>query len=232
MSAALKYSDIVKQFDGQSDFSEWVRKLELVALLQKVKDLQSFMPLFLSGGAFAVYESLDSDVKADYSKLKQSLMEAFSTHPLLAYEQFITRKLVPGESVDVYVADLRRTGNRVDSQLSDEWIKCALVYGLPEAVRQQLKAACSVEKLPLTKLIERVRALVSTFEWDVGTEALSRSSRRLDMMRKDSIEPKQCFVCKKEDHLARACPEKVVTCFVCNEKGHISRSCPKIVKNT
>ena len=58
---SVKFSDIVRQNDGESDFFEWAEKLELVAKLQKVKELENFLPLFLTGGAFLVYQGLSGE---------------------------------------------------------------------------------------------------------------------------------------------------------------------------
>ena len=55
-SMSVKFSDIIQQYSGVGDFSEWIRKVEMVASLQGVKELEKFIPLFLCGGAFAVYE--------------------------------------------------------------------------------------------------------------------------------------------------------------------------------
>lgn len=229
-SVSLKYSDIIKQFDGEGDFSEWIKKLELVAQLQKVKDLVSFLPLFLSGGAFAVYDSLDNGTKADYNKLKCALREAFSVHPLLAYEQFIARRLLPGESVDVFVADLRRLGSLVDSGLSEDWIKCAMVNGLPETVRQQLKASCSLERLTLSTLIERARVLIDTAGMEVGAAARASQYHRNNAPQMSVA--RKCFNCGKEGHIAKFCPEKaLVICYACKKQGHIAPLCPERAKN-
>jgi len=108
---AIKISDLVKCYEDSAssgDFSEWCDKLELVAKLQKVKDLVSFMPLFLSGPAFAVYRQLSEEVKGDYDRLKAELLLAFGIDGFRAYELLRERSLYEGESVDVYLADLRR----------------------------------------------------------------------------------------------------------------------------
>ncbi len=72
-AVSLKVADIIKQYDG-----EWLKKLELVATLQKITHLENFVPLFLSGSAFAVYEALDGATKQDFKKLKVALCRAFS----------------------------------------------------------------------------------------------------------------------------------------------------------
>lgn len=233
MSVSVKYSEIIKQFNGEGDFADWIKKLELVAQLQKVKDLASFLPLFLAGGAFAVYDGLDDGTKADYAKLKQALREAFSVHPLLAYEQFVARRLLPGESVDVFLADLKRLGSLVDgSGLSEEWLKCALVHGLPDVARQQLKSSCSMERLTMSTLVERARVLLDSSRMEVG--AASRMGAAQNYTRRETINkggPRMCFVCNKEGHIARFCPDKVVTCYACQKQGHIAPFCPDKAKN-
>lgn len=103
--SGTRFSDLIKQYDGTGDFTEWLKKLELVCNLQKVKDLQSILPLFLSGGAFAVYDGLSGGVKSDYQALTQALQQAFSANCFQAYEEFISRRLLPCESVDVYASD-------------------------------------------------------------------------------------------------------------------------------
>ena len=102
----LRLSDIVSAFDGKSDFNEWVNKVELVAELQNVKKLETFVPLFLSGPAYAVYDGLDGVTKGDYGLLRNALLKAFSLSAFSAYESFVSRHLCPAEAPDVYLADL------------------------------------------------------------------------------------------------------------------------------
>ena len=68
--SSVKVESLIKQFED-GNIAEWLKKLELVARLQKVDDVCSFLPLFLAGGAFKVYEGLSSETKNDYGKLKK-----------------------------------------------------------------------------------------------------------------------------------------------------------------
>ena len=74
---SLNVGNLISQFDG-GDIMEWIGKVELVARLQKQNDLCSFLPLFLLGGAFKVYDSLSDKTKRDYGRLKKALIRAFS----------------------------------------------------------------------------------------------------------------------------------------------------------
>jgi hypothetical protein len=112
---SIKYTDIIKQFDGDEDSSEWIRKLELVGKPQNVKDMEKFLPLFLSGGVFSVNEGLDDKVKQSYNLIKASLTKSFAFNPFRAYEEFAARRHRLYESVDVYLSDLRKLANLIDS---------------------------------------------------------------------------------------------------------------------
>lgn len=140
----VRLTDIVKAYDGTGDFSEWSKKLENVAKLQGVDDLAAFMPLFLCGGAFAVYEGLTEECQSDYGELKMALNKAFSPNPLKAYSELCNRKLHPGESVDVYGADIKRLASLVaqNTELDEGWLKCAFTHGLPLSLREKVGDKC------------------------------------------------------------------------------------------
>ena len=46
---------MIKPFTGEGDVVSWIKKVQLVAKLQKVSDLASFIPLYLEGDALALY---------------------------------------------------------------------------------------------------------------------------------------------------------------------------------
>ena len=71
------------------------------------------LPMRLSGGAFAVYQQLGEKEKKEYKAIKKPLLDAFAVDRFQVYNEFISRKLRPGESVDVYLADLRRLADIV-----------------------------------------------------------------------------------------------------------------------
>lgn len=221
--ASIKFSDIITQFDGSSDFSEWVKKLELVAELQGVKDPAKFLPLFLSKGAFAVYEGLSTAQKKDYDSIKRALTTAFSLDQCTAYEQFIRRRLLPAESVDVFLADLTRLAGLVDAHVSEDWLKCAFIAGLPDSVKQQLRAAASADNLSLTEVMVRARAMLKSNESTCANAFVSISSKPRGTV---------CFNCNRTGHISKNCPDKQRdadssqrTCYKCGHVGHLSRNC-------
>ena len=56
---AAKLSDrMIQPFDGEGDITAWLAKVELVAKLTGIKDVAVLVPLYLEGGALAVYMEL------------------------------------------------------------------------------------------------------------------------------------------------------------------------------
>ena len=222
--ASVKLTDIISKYEGISsgDFTEWVEKLELVAALQNVSDLKSFMPLFLSGPAFAVYKQLTEEEKADYVKMKAALLSAFGVNCYVAYEQLQRRVLQENEPVDVYLADLRRLVSLMGQGAAEPLLKCAFMAGLPPDVSIQLKYVAAVEKLGLGDLIARARMILSTRSSDISCAVGYQKQRGT------------CFGCGSTSHMLRDCPKSAKRnaatrpkrCFVCNDVSHIARYCP------
>ena len=219
--ANVKFADVIKMFDGSTDCANWLQKLELVASLQGVKRLEKFVPLFLEGGAFAVYTSIHEDDKQNYEKVKAVLLQAFSVDPCHAYEEFRARKMLPGESVDVFLVDLNRLARLIDKYASDAWIKCAFIAGLQEDVRVQLHAACSLNKMELAETVERARNLTKVKTKDLCMVGVTNKVE--DRHREG------CFNCGKKGHVSRECradTRQRRRCFVCNDPRHLASSCP------
>ena len=141
---------LIPEFSGDAtqNVVEWLEKAELVCNLRGITHLESFIPLRLTGGAFAVYQQLPDADKRDSGKITKALRTAFAVDSFTAYEQFVGRRLQPGETVDVSLAELRRLAVPFGG-LSDNMLSCAFVAGLPDTVKQLMRAGSRMDKLPL-----------------------------------------------------------------------------------
>lgn len=233
--ATVKLSDIVSKYEDASisgDFGEWLEKLELVAKLQKIDDLKSFLPLFLHGAAFAVYKQLSEDEKDSYKDMKASLLRAFGMNCFSAYEELQRRVFREGETVDVYLADLRRLVVLMGQTSAEPLLKCAFIAGLPADICVQLKSMAAVESLELSELVSRARMMLSTRNSGGFTCAVGAHVQK----------PRRgCYTCGAVGHMAWGCPKSVNkayrppqkprTCYICDDTGHFMRDCPQRSSN-
>ena len=237
----VRLTDLIGRYDGREDFSEWIKKFELVMDRQGLTELETALPMFLCGDAFAVFDALEPADKKLYDSIKRALTTAFSLEMFSAYEAFVGRHFRHGETVDVYLADLRRLGRLVHVSPDEAWIKAAFVFGLPDHVKTQLKAATSVTTISLTELLERAR-MILTVSNNVAMAAKPSGTWKANQHKtagdwkshSDNSgrirDGRRCFLCGDLTHMARTCPQRparrAVTCFYCGERGHRIVECP------
>ena len=171
--------------------------------------METALPLSLTGGAFAVYQQMMEDDKRDSSKIKLALRTAFAVDSFTAYELFVSRRLHPGETVDVFLAELRRLAVPFGG-LSDNALVYAFVAGLPESVRQLLRAGSRMNELPLIQILARARAMMTD---EVGVAAAVGAGRI------------GAGAPVKQTTAATAAVTAGLLCYECNLPNHLARDC-------
>lgn len=218
---------IIPEFDGRQPVLEWLEKVELTCRLRSVTELENVIPLRLTGGAFNVYQQLSEEDKADASRIKEALRTAFAADKFTAYDQFISRRLRAGESVDVYLSELKRLA-LLFGGIPDTGLICAFVAGLPDSVRQTMRAGTRIESLTLSEVLGRARALLAD-DCDTAAAVQTRQTWRGatsdKRQRGETRGPVKCYRCGEEGHIARLCRQ--VVCFRCQKSGHTMAHCPE-----
>lgn len=229
--ASIKFSDIIKNYEScetSGDCSLWVERLELVAQLQNIKDKLQFPPSFLSRSAFAVYQQLLEEAKADCNCLKEKLTAAFSCNSFVTYEQLCDGVLQEGEAVDVYLADLRQLVSLMGQRDPDPVLRCAFVSALPAEVSIHWKSMAGLEKMALSDIVTKVRVMIASRPIGVsfGCAAPPRGKQTI-----------QCYNYRGTGHITRNCsspraafddgPREQRKCFVCQSTVHMANNCQK-----
>ena len=225
-SFTLRLHDVVRPFSGEGDVVQWLEKLEMVAKLRGISDLQNVLPLFLEGSAYAVFSEMDEMKKKDLAAIKEALTDAFALNAFQAYERFISRKW-NNEPVDVYLSDLRRLA-RLAKVENDSLLRKAFVVGLPAVVSRDLRALAKVDAMSLSSLVERARAVMA--ESQISEELVAVSTHRgaptTHATKKNVAQRLRCFKCGGQHHV-RNCqlPVGKITCWSCGGEGHLARNC-------
>ena len=170
--------------------------------------------------AFAVYDQLKEEEKRDADKIELALRTAFACDKFLAYNEFQNRQWKNDESVDVYLADLKRLAHlaNIDGE-NGKIIKLSFVMGLPNKVSAQLRATPKIDTLDFTAILQISRALMTEiFESDlIEVGAVARSDTNATTLR--------CFNCGNPHYRKDCIKAKEIICYACGKRGHIARLC-------
>ena len=181
-------------------------------------DTRDVIPFRLTGDAFKVFAQLPKERRRDNDAIKTALLGAFAPNPTAAYEQFVGRKLQPGESPDVYLAELRRLSSLFGG-VSEKTLACAFAAGLPLTVR----AYCTEGgDMSLDRLLTKARS-VNGDDWEAGASRVAaavvsehiqrkrpRTATRTEESfdRPSTVSRRRCWVCGDTAHLAHRCSRR------------------------
>ncbi|XP_043240078.1 uncharacterized protein LOC122390810 [Amphibalanus amphitrite] len=150
---------LIPEFDGTEDVVSWLARAEMLCQLRGVA-AETVIPLRLAGGAFHVWSQLPAASRCSLTAVRDALQAAFALDEYAAYEAFAARRLMPGESADVFLADLRRLA-ALFGGVPERALACAFVAGLPDSVRQMIRAGCRADGLDLSSVLARARAVLT-----------------------------------------------------------------------
>ena len=98
--------DMIKPFTGEGDVVAWLKKVRLVAKLQKITDVASLIPLYLEKDALSLYLEMSESAQASADQIEARLKEAFTDGAFTAFGK-LTQSKWTGEQVDVYANEIR-----------------------------------------------------------------------------------------------------------------------------
>lgn len=194
--------------------------------------MAEYRALRLTSGAFAVYQQLSGDDKLVHEEIKEALISAFTSDHFCAYEQFVGQKLRDGESVGVYLADLRRLATLFRG-MPDTGLACTFVAGLPDSARRTLQAGSRMESMGLCEILSRACVVLVGESGDVAAADSPLRPKHRDQLAAEATVVR-CRSCGQPNHYARDCltgrdvrrrGRGSLRCFQCGHQGHIASSC-------
>ena len=234
--AAVK---LVQEYRGEGSVSEWLEKVRSVCELNQISedsDILYVIALRLAGSAYVVYQQLEKNKKKSLKEVEHALRTAYEVEPYVAWCQLMERKIEVGESVDEFLAALRKLG-RLIGGLSNAALLYAFVRGLPEKVRTAVRASVQLHRASVEETLVRARALMAESVGplcaavdvaptcvDEAPTCVAVTASGVPRAPGERRRPR-CFHCKGEGHMKPRCP--LIECFGCHEKGHMANKCPK-----
>ena len=163
----------------------------------------------------------------------------------VSLEEFQKRAIFPGESVGMYLYELKRLLRQAMPELSNDAYQQLLIHqfltGLPAPVSRQLRAVGNTTNLE--QIVERAKVLMVVDSSDRTIAAIQSEASEVSKLKtqieeltvqvaalttQKSVKKQiQCFYCKQAGHIQRYCPNRVRErrCYICGRLGHIAANC-------
>ena len=106
------------------DAVEWFQRFELCSKAngwtEEIKTAK--LPAFLEGEALATWLELDKEERKEYEKVKEKMVEILMPTGFVTFDQFHQRKLMPGESLSVFIHDMKNMQCRTSMERRESFL--------------------------------------------------------------------------------------------------------------
>ena len=215
------YTECVKQYFTANEISDDRKVPALLALM--------------GGKTYSLLRNLtspDDPASRGFDAIVKLLDDHLSPKPLVIAERFRFHKRDQknGESIPVYVAELRKLSEHCDFKVNlNDALRDRLVCGIKYGNVQ--KKLLSESDLSLQKAIDIATAMETAAKDAVELQQPHRPDSVHQLSKKPTSNTKlkeknkACFRCDRFNHTPDECRFKEDTCRFCSKKGHIERAC-------
>ena len=241
---------VPKQFSEGSPV-DWFQRFEICCNANSWGDETKAkrLPTLLEGEALAVWLELSEDEQKDYKVAKAKILERMGPVQFILMDDFHRCWLLPGESLSVFIHELKRLMDQAmpdaDAQTRKQLLIHQFLTGIPLEVSKQLQAAGEIEDLD--RLIQRTKLLM-TLDCREKTAAVEKQQMDTVEALKEQVtalteqvaalitttqrlrQPASllCFRCNLPRHMQGNYPNKSRQCYVCRRNGHIASECRSV----
>ena len=213
---------------------EWFTKFEICFRANEWNDDKKIkkLPTLLEGEALALWLELSDEDQADYAKAKKAITEKMCPASFVSLDEFHLRKMHPGESLSLFVHELKKLLNQamptLEKNARDQLLLHQFLAGISDSVSSQIRATGDITTLE--KAIEKARLLMTIKDHTAQTAAIGQPEDNSMQQLKEQIAQLTEQVAalstqKSASHKRHQLP--IRQCFFCNQPGHLQRECPQ-----
>ena len=167
---------------------EWFKKFEICCKANNWDDVTKAvkLPTLLEGETLAIWLEFSEVEQASYETAKKLLVSKLTPAEFVSLEEFHKRSLRPGETLTLFVHNLKTLLDRampgMDADARGQLLVHQFLTGIPQTVGTQIRA--SGETLTLEKVVERARLLMTIREYNEQPVAMAVQMDELQQLRK------------------------------------------------
>ena len=126
------------------------QKNRLVAKLQNITELESFLPLYLEGEALALYLEMDESDQLVVDEIEKRLKGAFSDDMFTAYAKLVKYRW-SGENVDVCANEIRSLAGIAGFEKDglENIVRLTFITGFPDSISASLQQLPNIKFMPV-----------------------------------------------------------------------------------
>ena len=206
-------------------FSSYLERVEQFFIANDIKNERkkaTFLSLIGSQTYSLLRNLVSPSIPKDksYTELATALKKHYEPKPVIIAERFHfhRRSQAVGESINEYVAELRRLTTH-----------CQFGGFLDEALRDRLVCGLRNEAIQKKLLTEADLTLIRAVELSVGMEAAEKNAKSLkgteNAVNRVAPQRKPCYRCGRSSHDQKDCKFRDAECHNCGKRGHIAPVC-------
>ena len=226
---AVGYISVPKPLAAEDPVA-WFQKFEICSKANRwnAGKMALKLPTLLEGEALASWLELTEEEQKSYEESKKKIVAKMTPAEFVSLDEFHLRKIRPGESLSLFLHDLKRLLDQampgLEANAREQLLLHQFMAGLPDTISSQLRATgdtkqATVERARLLKTIIDKNAHTTAAVTTGGSEEVKELKEQIAELTQQvaalTMTAPKSFAPSRRQQAIRAC-------FRCNQLGHVT----------